>query len=137
MKLRRNHWMALLATVIIGAGLVIIRHLQRQRLPVPNENAAGVELLVEAQAGARYFHETSRVPDKEGEPTISPEEVREQIPRVIRERGWGSTEEAKLQKWIDHLTEEPASRIVGSYRINLARLNLALDQLHASPERRP
>ena len=96
--------------------------------PLPDEKKAAMELLVEKQSGPRYF-ESVAAPDEQGIVWIDPAAAHAQIDRVLRERGWGEPQRDKVFKLIARISEPHPSRAVGGDRVNLAKLNLALDSL--------
>jgi len=61
------------------------------------------------------------------DPHISPEAARAQIPRVAAARNMSIE---KLTALVDKSIEPPQLGLLGEPRINVLRLNLALDQLH-------
>jgi K+-transporting ATPase ATPase C chain len=63
------------------------------------------------------------------DPHISPEAARFQIPRVALERALDSTGTTMLLVLIANHTEQPAWGVLGEARVNVLRLNLALDSL--------
>lgn len=138
MKPRAVHWLALLGVIVIAATLVAITWYQRREMKrLPDERVIGSQLVVEKLSGPRYFQENIQERGADGEPVIFPDEAHAQVTRVVKERSWNAEQERKLHQLIDKLTEEPASRMVGRVRVNLARLNLALDQLQQESEAHP
>lgn len=138
MKTRAVHWLALLGVMMIAAALMAITWYQRHEMKrLPNERVIGAQLVVEKLSGPRYFQENIQERGSDGEPVIFPDEAHAQVPRIVKERSWNAEQERKLHQLIDKLTEEPASRMVGRVRINLARLNLALDQLQNESKAQP
>ena len=125
----------LLATVVallaIGiAGFVWFRN--DRSFKIPDEKKVGVALLAETLTGPRYFQEPEHPSEflrGEGGPWIAPEDAKNQVERVARERGYEARQAEKLEKLIEKLTEPHPSRVMGGERIQLVRLNLALDQL--------
>jgi K+-transporting ATPase ATPase C chain len=99
--------------------------------PIPDEKKVAMEVLVDTQAGPGYFHhaDASAAPDEHGIFWIEPPAAEAQIDRIIRERKLDASSGDKLRKLIKQTTEPHPSRVVGGDRINLARLNVALDTL--------
>ena len=58
------------------------------------------------------------------DPDLSPAGVRIQVPRVARARHW---EEKKVNELVDLYTEKPLLGLFGPARVNVLKLNLALD----------
>ena len=84
--------------------------------------------LEDKQSGPGYFHaEPGTQPDEAGVFWIEPDKAALQIDRVLRERKLGEGEREKLTKLIDEVAEPYPSRTIGGNRVNLARLNVALD----------
>jgi potassium-transporting ATPase KdpC subunit len=63
------------------------------------------------------------------DPHISPEAARYQVNRIIDARQLDPTQRTALLSLIDKYTEGPTFGILGQPRINVLRLNLALDSL--------
>ena len=61
------------------------------------------------------------------DPHISPAGARYQVARVARARGLPAD---KVEALVDRHTDEPLFDILGEPRVNVLRLNLALDALH-------
>jgi len=60
------------------------------------------------------------------DPHISPQAAIIQIPRIAKERGLGRE---KLKELVIRNTEKPILRLFGTERVNVLKLNLALDEL--------
>ncbi|MEO7097759.1 MAG: hypothetical protein ABI162_00230 [Luteolibacter sp.] len=117
------------AVVAVAVMFSIWWFIHRSEIPVPNENAVAMELLVEKLSGPGYFNApVTGTPDADG-PWIVLEDVRSQKDRVILERHWGGSERVELDRLISQLAEPKPERMVGGYRILLERLNLALDAI--------
>lgn len=120
---------AVLAIMFAVVIFSIWKFTRRDKIPVPDEKAAAMSLLVEKLAGPRYFNAPAAAgPDADG-PWIGVEVARLQQDRVILERHWGQNQRAELDRLISQLAEPRPERMVGGYRIPLERLNLALDAL--------
>jgi potassium-transporting ATPase KdpC subunit len=63
------------------------------------------------------------------DPHISPEAVKLQLERVATARNLNETQKQKVWQLIQYMTEEPQFFIFGEPRINVFRLNLALDEI--------
>jgi K+-transporting ATPase c subunit len=105
-----------------------------EKSSVPNETAAGLKLLSREFAGPGYFHldpSVTNQPPSESHPDycITANAAREQIGRVLAERNWTTNRAADLERIVDRLAEAPESRAVGGAKVNVLRLNLALDEL--------
>lgn len=119
-----------IAVVLLAIGNAWFRH--NRNLNIPDEKKAGVALLAETLTGPRYFQGPEHPSDfltGEGGPWIAPEDAMKQVERVAQERRYDAAQTEKLKKLIEKLTEPHPSRVVGGDRIQLVRLNLALDQL--------
>lgn len=79
-------------------------------------------LLARKLSGPGYFKATGK--------WIEVYEAQRQLPTVVTERKLTLEAVAKAEHFIEELTEEPPSRMVGGQRINLSRLNLSLDSLN-------
>lgn len=63
------------------------------------------------------------------DPHITPDAARLQITRISKARGWNSEQRQHLEGLINRLIEEPQFGILGEARINVLKLNLAVDSL--------
>jgi len=64
------------------------------------------------------------------DPHISPETARLQIDRIAKARGFTTEQKSKLAVLVEHFIESPQWGIFGDPRVNVFRLNVALDQLN-------
>lgn len=99
--------------------------------PLPDEKKIALERLTESLSGPRYFHAAGDAakPDEQGIVWIDPATAREQLDGILKERKLDAAAKDKVLKLIEEACEPPPSRVVGGERINLAKLNLALDAL--------
>lgn len=65
------------------------------------------------------------------DPHITPKAARLQIDRVVKARGWGESSSKTVEDLVDKMTEKRDLRIFGEPRVNVLRLNMALDDLEA------
>ncbi|PJZ68307.1 K(+)-transporting ATPase subunit C [Leptospira perolatii] len=63
------------------------------------------------------------------DPHLSLEAIAYQIPIVVKERGLNQEEMKKLETLISEFAENPQLGVFGSPKVNVLKLNLALDQL--------
>ncbi len=63
------------------------------------------------------------------DPHISPESARLQISRVARAREYDEAKTARLRQWVEQCIEPPQWGILGEPRVNVLRVNMALDAL--------
>ena len=100
-------------------------------LLLPDEKRAAMELLWEKQSGPGYFHADpgEAAPDENGVVWVDANDATAEIDRIARERKFDPAHREKLAELVQEASEPHPSRAVGGYRINLARLNLALDAL--------
>lgn len=103
-------------------------HREGQKTSIPDEKVVAERLLAEKLTGPRYFklgESTVETPH----PYLSSFQARQQIEGVAKERGLDAEGVKKVEALIDQLTEPPPSRAIGTDRVNVWRLNLALDEL--------
>jgi hypothetical protein len=95
---------------------------------LPDEKKVAMELLTETLSGPGYFHfPEGTLPDEHGILWISPAHTASQIDRVMKERKLDESARKKLDRLLEEVTESHPSRVIGGDRINVARLNVALD----------
>jgi hypothetical protein len=94
----------------------------------PDDIQAGREMLADKLTGPRYFQLGAETPEMP-HPYISLQDAHGQIERVARKRGLGMNGIQKLESLVQSLAEEPPSRLTGSSRVNVLKLNLALDEM--------
>ncbi|MFD0892592.1 potassium-transporting ATPase subunit C [Luteolibacter ambystomatis] len=133
-----SHRLKIITILVTLAALLVIsivrygKILDERALEIPDEKAAGMELLTRKLSGPGYFQDVTKNPGAvtgdEG-PWITPDEARSQFDRVVNERKFGGDQSDQVRKLIEKLTEPHPSRLVGSDRINLNKLNLAVDQI--------
>ncbi|MFA5834385.1 MAG: potassium-transporting ATPase subunit KdpC [Bacteroidota bacterium] len=63
------------------------------------------------------------------DPHISPEAAQLQIERIAKVRGFNSEQTSSLQKLVKDFTEGPQMKLFGDSRVNVLKLNLAVDEL--------
>ncbi|HEY1121833.1 MAG TPA: potassium-transporting ATPase subunit C [Haloferula sp.] len=114
---------------LIGiAGVFSLAMCKKDDPPVPDEKRVAMIELEKKQSGPGYFHaEENSQPDEEGVRWIEPDKAAAQIDRVLSERKLGESERETLTKLINEISEPHPSRTIGGNRVNLARLNVALD----------
>jgi K+-transporting ATPase ATPase C chain len=94
------------------------------------------------QARRTTFVETNRLPPNAEVPTdmlfasasgvdphISPASALMQVQRVARARGLDSTQAVSLDSLVERVTEPPQFGLLGDPRVNVLKLNLALDEI--------
>lgn len=122
-----------IAFILLAIGIAWFVWFRNDRnFKILDEKKVGVALLAETLTGPAYFHEpehSSEFLSGEGGPWIAPEDAMSQVERVVQERHFDPVQTEKVKKLIEKLTEQHPSRVVGGDRIQLVRLNLALDQL--------
>lgn len=94
---------------------------------LPDEKKAAMELLIDEQRGPSYFQAGASVADEQGIIWIDALAARDQVERIVRERKGDEAMKTRIFKLIDEASEPHPSRAIGGERVNLARLNLALD----------
>lgn len=62
------------------------------------------------------------------DPHLSSLSIQGQIPRVIRARGLSLAQKEKLQRLVQEATDRPSLGFLGRERVNVLKLNLAMDQ---------
>jgi len=120
-------------TLLVFAAYFMIAGLKSDDLVIPNEKAVALAALEKKFTGPRYFQHTAADPVRAAEAGevdiyITTASAVGQEQRIIEERHLSPESAAKLHRLIDKLTEPAPSRLF-SERINLVRLNLALDLL--------
>ncbi len=88
---------------------------RRQWLERANGNPATPDLLCTSASGL--------------DPDISPEAARSQVDRVVSARHLDANQKTMLIELIDRVSEGPDFMVFGEPRVNVLRLNLALDSL--------
>lgn len=63
------------------------------------------------------------------DPHISPQSARIQVGAVMQARGWSESRRSDVVGLIDRMTEPPQYFTLGEYRVNVRKLNVALDEL--------
>lgn len=63
------------------------------------------------------------------DPHISPEAAQMQIERIAKARGFNTEQTTSLKYLVDQFTQGPQLKLFGDPRVNVLKLNLALDQL--------
>ncbi len=63
------------------------------------------------------------------DPHISPEAAQIQVARVMKARGMSSSQRAEVERLIMASTEHPLLGLFGTVRVNVLRLNIAMDAL--------
>lgn len=117
--------------VLLVAGVIFSTWMftRRSDIPIPDEKAAAMELLSVKLSGPRYFSTPVTGIQNSGGPWIGEDEASLQEDQVIRERHWDKSQRAEVDRLISQLSEPRPVRMVGGYRIQLERLNLALDAI--------
>ncbi|MDB6137836.1 MAG: potassium-transporting ATPase subunit, partial [Verrucomicrobiaceae bacterium] len=87
----------------------------------------GVALLARNQSGPGYFHLTAGPLARPG--FMSRMEAHQQMGRVANERHLNAVEAERVAGLIDQIAEPSPNRTIESDRVNVMRLNLALDAL--------
>ncbi len=120
-----------LAGLILGSLAAIWWFTREPAEPLPDEKKVAMELLTDTQSGPDYFHagDPAPMPDERGIVWLDPLAAREQIDRVAEARKLDAAGREKLARLIEETCEPHPSRVVGGDRINLARLNVALDAM--------
>ena len=116
---------ALVVTAV--AVLLITGDRKNPRIDIPDEKAAGMALLAQKLSGPGYFHPAPAPFSTPG--YLSPVQAHGQVKAVVQERQWSEDKEARVHELIDEVVEPAPYRMVRSERVNLTRLNLALDAL--------
>lgn len=63
------------------------------------------------------------------DPDISPIAAQLQIGRIAKARGFNDAQKTSLKNLVDKFTQEPQLQLFGDPRVNVLKLNIALDQL--------
>lgn len=88
--------------------------------------AAAEQVLAQKLSGPRYFSASYW---ENGEPWITADDARAQVPRVAAERKLGPEGEHAIGQLIGKMSEPHPHRMVGGERIPLSRFNLSLDEI--------
>ena len=133
MNSKRSIILAITIAFLFAIGVASFVWFRNDRsFKILDEKKVGVALLAETLTGPRYFQEPEHPAEflsGEGGPWIAPEDAMKQAGRVAQERRYDAAQTEKLKTLIEKLTEAHPSRVIGGDRIQLVRLNLALDQL--------
>ena len=123
----------LVLSLLALAAYFMIASRRGDDLVIPNEKAVAMAMLSHKFSGPRYFqlppgelHPPPEIGEVDTFITVASASAQEQ--RIVEERHLSPESAAKLHRLIDKLTEPPPSRLF-SERINLVRLNLAMDEL--------
>jgi K+-transporting ATPase ATPase C chain len=119
-----------LAGLLLLAGIAAVGWFawRENDAPIPDEKRVAMIALEDMQSGPGYFHaEADTLPDDQGIRWIEPDKAAAQIDRVLRERKLEEGEREVLTKLINEVSEPHPSRTIGGNRVNVARLNVALD----------
>ncbi|MEO8615571.1 MAG: hypothetical protein ABI600_10545 [Luteolibacter sp.] len=136
MKTSFKRLLTAISVVAVAAGISVTwRIIRHDRLPVPDEKAAAMELLARKLSGPGYFNLPLKGIREQGGPWIPLEEVSRQKDRVTGERKFGEKQRAELDRLISELSEPQPERMVGGYRVQLERLNLAVDGIKLNPDK--
>ena len=65
------------------------------------------------------------------DPHISPKAAQLQIERIAKTRGFNTEQTSSLKKLVENFTEGPQMKLFGDLRVNVLKLNLALDELES------
>ncbi len=135
-SLTRAHFRGMAVVVfslLALAAYLMIANRRSDDLVIPNEKAVAMAMLSHKFSGPRYFqlppgelHPPPEIGEVDTFITVASASAQEQ--RIVEERHLSPESAAKLHRLIDKLTEPPPSRLF-SERINLVRLNLAMDEL--------
>jgi len=122
----------LLPALVLGGLMAAWWYMREDAEPsLPDERKVAMELLSEKQTGPEYFHAdpAEAAPDENGVVWVDANDATAEIDRIAGERKFDPAQREKLAKLVQEASEPHPSRAVGGYRVNLARLNLALDAL--------
>jgi K+-transporting ATPase c subunit len=124
---------ALVTILALLVAAVLYERLRTTTSTVPDETVEGLKLLSREFSAPGYFHLDSSVtnrPAHESHPDyyLEVDEARRQINRVLNERNLETNRVGELEGLIDRIAEPSKSRAVGSAKVNVLRLNLALDE---------
>ncbi|MEK7951787.1 potassium-transporting ATPase subunit C [Luteolibacter soli] len=103
---------------------------KKEKPPIPDEKRVAMIDLEDKQSGPGYFHADSATqPDENGIRWLEPDQAKQQIDRVLHDRKLDESNRKQLAKLIGEVSEPYPSRTIGGNRINIARLNVALDAM--------
>lgn len=95
-----------------------------------NQSVASSELVkaIGDRSALGFTHEMRFASGSGLDPHISPEAAHAQVKRIAEARNFNADQRKSLQRLVDALTEERQWGFLGEPRINVLRLNLALDE---------
>jgi hypothetical protein len=117
------------AVLVAAVAFWVWQFTRRHAIPIPDEKVAAMTLLAEKLSGPRYFNAPATVIQNADGAWIGLEEVQRQKDRVADERQFDGGQRAQLERLIADLSEPQPARMVGGCRIQLERMNLALDAI--------
>lgn len=119
---------ALVILLLLGGALDFFLTRNRETLHIPDDTKVAREILIQRFSSPQYFQlgtNTEEMPH----PYLASSAVAAQLDRVTQLRKLSPPQVEKLNKIITKLTEPAPSRLAGDDRVNVLRLNLALDEM--------